>query len=153
MSKIFDLIRDLEKHTDTDIITHVEKFFPDFKEHYMLNKWMGMSFDPAQTKLTNLILNRYATALYRHPNLLIALAYAAVLPRVKEYRWPKVNKGLSVPPTISQCISEYTGESTEIARDLIELTTLDDLVGMAEDLGWEKVRIKKIHAEYEQFNL
>lgn len=143
---IFDTLKQIDKKD----ITFYDNLPDEAKKGFapiVITRWFS-SGSPYQLELTSTILNPMVFRLYKHPGLMYKLMVASSDGKSKRYSWiKKKSKDKSSPMTVS-AISEYYVCSKFDALRYKQRLTQDDVLEMAEDLGYDKDQIKKIKAEF-----
>jgi peptide subunit release factor RF-3 len=105
--------------------------------------WMGCTDDKQQLYLLNETVNPYIFALHQHKELLYKLLTVASSGKVKRYKWSRKKKAKqsSIPIEI---ISQYYNCNLEDAEYTFALLEPEEIVEMAEDLGYDKEEVTKL---------
>lgn len=112
----------------------------------VMMRWL--SADNAQSvHLMNYVLNPVIFPLYKHPGLLAKLMVACSDGKSKRHNWIKKKGKDKSAPTSDKVISEYYHCSRRESSRYRKLLQKEDILEMAEDLGYDSEGMKKIKAE------
>lgn len=115
---------------------------------FLVARWMSGTFDSRQIFFINEFVNPYAFSLTKHKQLLWQLLTVANSGKDKRYVWNKLpSKRESGKPNAVRVIREYYNYSTRDAIDALELLNRDQVVYLAEQLGWQPEEITKVKRE------
>jgi len=113
---------------------------------YLLLKFMGSSYDPAQIVLLNEYVNLYGFTLQKHKKLLIQLMSICTNGEEQRYKMLKSKKENKNNIIIS-VIREYYGYSEKEAKMAIPILKKNDILKIAEITGIQKEEITKLNKE------
>jgi hypothetical protein len=148
MSDKLDMFETL-KQIDKRNITFIDDLEPDVKKQFvplLTMRWLS-SGTQSQLRLNNAILNPLVFKLHRHPALLYKLMVATSDGKSKRYNWIKKKSKDKSAPTAVAAISTYYQCSKKDAIRFKPRLSVDDVVEMAEEIGYDKEQIKKIKTE------
>lgn len=115
---------------------------------FLVSRWLTGTSDPLQIVLINEFVNPYAFSLTKHKQLLWQLITVANSGRKQRYQWLKLpSKRESGKPNALRVVKEYYTYSTKDAIDALDILTRDQVLEMAEDLGWQPDDIAKVKRE------
>jgi hypothetical protein len=115
---------------------------------FLISRWMSGTSNAAQIVLINEFLNPYAFSLTRHKELLWQLLTVVNSGRRQRYVWNKLPaKRESGKPNALRAVREYYKYSTRDAVDALEILSRDQVINLAEQLGWQPDDIAKIKRE------
>lgn len=118
---------------------------------FLIMRWLTGTSSPRQVYFMNEFVNPYAFSLTNHKQLIWQLLTVATDGKNRRYEWIKApgratsNKPLSVD-VIRQCY----GYNTKHANEALQCLTVDDIIDMADDLGWQHDELQKITKEWKQ---
>lgn len=143
---IFEQIRAVQRHEFAWLDNQPENLKKTFYA-FILNRWMSGSNNPAAIMGAE-IANKYVWALYDHPDLLWRLlcATGTIPPRDKKTWIKATNKNTVKSSILNEIIAEYYQISQKEASIQWNsgIITVDDVVSMAEDLGYQDDTIAQI---------
>lgn len=115
---------------------------------FLLLRWMSGTPLAVQIYLLNEYVNPYAFSLTKHKQLLWQLLTIASYGKPQRYTWNKLpSKRETGKPNTIRVIREYHGYSMSEAVDALPLLKRDDILSMAEDLGWQADDVTKVRRE------
>lgn len=112
---------------------------------FVLARWLAGTSDGAQIVRINTVVNPYLFSMGSEKGLLSALLAAACTGRSRRYYWLKA-PGKGDQRLRVEVIKEHFGCSSREAQSYSTLDG-DDIIAMAEDLGWDKEQLTKLKAE------
>lgn len=114
----------------------------------LIMRWMSGTQNPLQIILLNEFVNPYVFSLYKEKQLLWNLLVASNVGKKQRYVWNK-QPGKSDPsrPTCVKVLQQYYHYSTKEAVQALQLLTRDDVLELAEELGYQQEDISKIKKE------
>lgn len=146
MSEAFDLWGFLGSLSKRDLRAY-EKLSDEAKKGaapFVLMRWMTGTSDAAQIVRLNTFVNPYAFSLGQDKTLLCKLLAAAATGKSGRYTWLK-GPGSKGEKLKLEVIKEYYALSTREASEY--KVSADDTMAMAEELGWDEERLKKLATE------
>jgi hypothetical protein len=144
---IFDLLGKLNSSKSGDIYA---KLTDDEKKGFaplVVMRWMSGTSDERQIMMLNEVVNPYVFSLGNHPHLLMQLLHAASSKQFRRYNWMGI-KSKKKNVLALRAVSEYYEMSTREVKLLNPFPTEEEVMRMAEELGWQKDDIKKLEKEY-----
>ena len=114
----------------------------------IIMRWLSGTSDPAQIVRINTAVNPYIFSLGADKALLFKLLAAATTKSRKRYSWLKY-PGAKNDTLSKQIIKEYFGCSTREV-EFFRPQDDNDLIVMAEELGWDQLQIKKLLTEIDK---
>jgi len=111
---------------------------------FVIQRWLTGTQDAAQVVRLNTFVNPYAFSLGQEKALLFKLLAAATTHRPKRYSWLKGPSATSNRLAL-EVVKEYYGWSTREAE--LQPMAPELLLEMAEELGWDNDRLKKLKNE------
>lgn len=143
---IFDVLKEIDKRN----INFYDSLGDDKKKQFvplLTMRWLS-SGTALDTGLQNTILNPTVFRLHRHPGLLYKLMVATSDGKSRRYSWiKKKSKDKSAPITTS-IIATYYQCSKKDALRYKKRMTIEDILEMADALGYDKEQVKKLKAEW-----
>ena len=145
---IFKLLGDLNSPKAGDIYA---KLSDDERKGFaplVVMRWMSGTSDERQIILLNEFANPYVFPLGKHPHLLMQLLQVASSKTSKRYAWLGI-KSKKKQVEAYRVIQEYFELSAREAKTYT-LPPVEELVKMAEELGWQKDEITKLQKELKE---
>lgn len=136
-SQLFDILNAID---DVDPSKYEE--LSDDYNPFMTMKWLASCKDPARIIRVNELLNVVTFTLHAHPQLLFNLSCALSDGRRQRYNWIKRYKDTRKKQI--EIMASYFDITPREARTSIFLYTDDDILEMAEELGYTEQEIKKL---------
>jgi len=142
---IFQLLGSIDKN-DTLLYS---KLSDEQKKGYsplIAMRWTTGTSDTKQILYVNELVNRYVFPLGKHPELLYKLQCAASSKTPRRYGWlgakntVKKVKGIDV-------VMDYYNFGPKKAKDAMRILDAEDILGMAEELGYQKEELAKLKKE------
>jgi len=143
---IFRLLSDIDNPRNGDIY---EKLTEDERKSFaplVVMRWMTGTSDERQIMLLNEFVNPNVFTLSNHPHLLMQLLQVASSKKSKRYAWLGV-KSQKKNVECLEVIKQYFGLSEREAKTY-SFPPQDELMQMAEELGWDKDKIAKLKKEF-----
>ena len=146
---IFQLLSKIHSPNSGDIyagLTSEEKkgFAP-----LVVMRWMSGTSDQRQIMALNTFANRYVFALGKHPHLLMLVLQACSSKTGGRNYWLAEKGGSKKTQLRDQVIMEYFDYSPNELRALIVQPSDQEVLAMAEELGWQKEDVAKLKKEFE----
>lgn len=146
---IFGLLGDLNNPKAGDIyskLTDEEKkgFAP-----LVVMRWMSGTSDERQIMLLNEFVNPRVFPLAKHPHLLMRLLQASSSKTNKRYNWLGVKSKKKNVEAI-RAVQEYFDMSDREVKLLNPFPPEEEVLAMAESLGWQKDEMAKLKKEYKE---
>lgn len=145
-----DIFRVLKALDEKDVefyaslTTEEQKAFQPF----LVMRWLSGTYSKQQVFLINELVNPYAFDFREHKELLWYLLTICTSGKSQRYVW---NKSSATTPTASnaiQAIQEYYQYSRRDAERALKILTQDNVIQIAEELGWQDDEINKIRKEF-----
>lgn len=113
----------------------------------IIMRWMTGTSSKKQILMMNEFVNPFVFSLAKHQELMIQLLHLSSDHRVKRYYWQPVKGTSAKNKERDRLLMEYYGwSSRELAQTKI-FTDAEELVKMAEDIGWQQDDIAKLKKE------
>lgn len=138
------------KHIDKKDITFYEKLTDEQKKSVvplLTMRWLSGG-TALQTQLANAIVNPLVFRMYKHPGLLYKLMVACSDGKERRYSWIKKKSKDKSSPVSAEVIAAYYKCSKKDAIRYKKRLTVDDVIEMADAIGYDKEQIQKIKAEF-----
>lgn len=142
---IFRLLSDIDNPRSGDIY---DKLTEDERKGFaplVVMRWMTGTSDERQIMLLNEFANPNIFALSDHPQLLMQLLQLSSSKKSKRYAWLGV-KSQKKHVECFEVLKQYFGISEKEAKTY-SLPPQEELMQMAEELGWDKDKIAKLKKE------
>lgn len=137
------------KHIDKRDISFYDNLSDDQKKQFvplLTMRWLS-SGSPQATVLSNGVLNPLVFKLYRHPGFMYKLMVAISDGKSKRHTWVKKKSKDKASPTVIATIAAYYQCSKKDALRYKNRLSEDDILEMADELGYDKDQIKKLKSE------
>jgi hypothetical protein len=148
-----DIFRVLEAINDKDVgfldkLTEEEaKAFVPF----VVQRWLSGTPSAKQVFFINELLNPFVFSLQGHKKLLWDLMTICSPGKQQRYAWNALpSKKNTSKPTAVKVLQEYYGYSSTDAVNVLDLLSRQNLLDMAEELGWQNDEIAKIKKEVKE---
>jgi len=148
LSDIFEILNNINSNN----IEYIDKLedgeLSDFKP-FLVQQWLkgATSNKDYHLLLTNEFCNEYIFSLSKHPKLLYKLfCVANGFDENTYYKFRK--RTINKKPLSNTIISAIYSYSTEHANDVVNIFSKNEMVGMAEQLGYDKDQIKRVKKEW-----
>lgn len=163
MTKKFDIdIFEVLKRANKKDYEYFSNLTP--KEKDAFQPWVAMRFMSTgqdgyesihSILMTHYVLNKNFQIISKHKDLFYRLMCVTGDGNTKRHYMPKPPKGKHLSPMISELVSEINGERLDDEEAYIFLMKNDfelyELKEIAEDLKWEKDKIKDLKNSYDKF--
>lgn len=109
-------------------------------------RWMSGTSDDRQIIFLNEFVNKMVFTIGNHKELMMQLLAVSSSKQPRRYQWlaaksgGKKHKGMDV-------VCEYYGYGIRDAKEALKVLTNDDIIEMAEELGYQKDQIAKLKKE------
>ena len=145
----FDLFDGLHQLSKRDLQWYDKLSEEDKKaaSPFVIARWMTGTSDPAQIIRLNTFVNPYCFSLGQDKALLFKLIAAAATGKTTRYQWlksPGSKKAMKLSVT---ALSQYYDVSTREAALYLKTVNKEDIIEIAEQLGWEKDELTKLKKE------
>lgn len=144
---IFDLLNKLNSSKSGDIYANLTEDERKGFAPLVVMRWMSGTSDQRQIVLLNEFANRFTFSLAKHPHLLMQVLQMCSSKTSKRYQWIGI-KSKKKNVESMKVVSEFYGMSLREVRLLNPFPKEDEIIEMAEQLGWQKDEITKLRAEY-----
>ena len=111
---------------------------------FVIMRWLSGTSDPAQIIRLNTVANPYMFAGSADKSALFKLLAVSTTGKTGRYSWLK-GPGTKAKKLSLECIKQYYDCSTREATSYV--VSPDDLVEMAEAMGWDKDEVAKLKKE------
>ena len=112
----------------------------------VVQRWLTGVKDERQIIALNAFANKHVFALSKHPHLIARLFQACVSKVPRRYFWLGV-KSKGKTPLRDAALKQYFGWSSNELRKQVQLPSREDVIEMAERLGWQKDELAKLRKE------
>ena len=112
-------------------------------------RWMSGTGDQRQIMALNTFANRFIFPLGKHPHLLMQLLQACSSKAGGRAQWLAIKGGTKKTQLRNEVIMEYFDYSVNELRALTVFPSNDDVIQMAEELGWQKEELAKLKKEFD----
>ncbi len=113
----------------------------------IIMRWLSGTSDERQIILLNEFVNKNVFPLAKHPELLMRLLHAASSKTGKRYQWLGIKGNKKNSETI-RAVGEFLDMSVREVRLLDPFPPNDEVMKMAESLGWQKDELAKLKKEF-----
>ena len=145
---IFDLLSRLNDPKSGDIFVQLSDDERKGFAPLVVMRWMSGTSDERQIMMLNEFANPAIFALGKHPHLLMQLLQASSSKQLgRRYSWLGI-KSKKKNVLAMQVVQEYFEMSKREVQLLNPFPHQDEVMQMAEELGWQKDDIKKLEKEY-----
>lgn len=115
---------------------------------FLVMRWMSGTGNPLQIMLINEFLNPYVFPLQQHKQLMWDLLVASNAGKKQRYVWNKLPAKVDPSrPTCVKALQQYYKYSSREAVEALRLLSREDVLLIAEQLGWQQEDISKIKKE------
>lgn len=112
----------------------------------VLARWLSGS-SSTQVLIVDEVLNPYVFSLYKHPYLLWLLMCTCSVTKYQRYNWIKKTATSTNHPKSIGCIQQYFGYSITKAKQVFNTINKDDILLMADDMGYDQHQLNEISYE------
>ena len=144
---IFDLLGKINSPKSGDIYAKLSDEERKGFAPLIVMRWMSGTSDERQIILLNEFVNKSVFSLAKHPHLLMQLLQVASSKTNKRYQWLGI-KSKKKNVESMRVVGEYYEMSEREVKLLNPFPTQEEMIQMAEELGWEKEDIKKLEKEF-----
>lgn len=144
---IFALLGRLNNSKSGDIY---EELKPEERKGFaplVVMRWMSGTSDERQIMLLNEFVNTKVFPLAKHPRLLMRLLHASSSKTNKRYSWLGI-KSSKKNVEATKVVQEYFDMTDREVRDLNPFPPMEEVLKMAEALGYQKDELAKLKKEY-----
>lgn len=111
-------------------------------------RWMSGCSDPRQIICLNEFVNLVVFTFGKHPELLLNLLSVASSKVPRRYQWLPMKGGKKSKDEMRmRVVKEYYQYTTREAKDVLPLLSKDDMLELADELGWQKEDINLLKKE------
>lgn len=142
---IFEVMKAIDSR-DINFFTNLTSDQKSAVAPVVLMRWLSSGKRDA-THLMNVILNPLVFPLHKHQGLLYKLMVACSDGKQERYSWVKKKGKDKSAPTADLAISEYYRCSRKEAGYYRKKLKSEDILEMAEDMGYDSEKMKKIKTE------
>jgi hypothetical protein len=143
---IFDLLSKLNSPRSGDIYGNLSAEERKGFAPIVTLRWMSGTTDARQILLLNEFVNPYVFSLGKHHELLMRLFQVAASKTPKRYYWLAV-KAKKKNTLTQKIVADYYDLSDREVSALCQLPDKDQLLKMAEELGWDKEQMSQLKKE------
>lgn len=143
---IFDLLNKLNSTKSDDIY---EKLSSEERKGFaplIVMRWMSGTSDKQQIMLLNEFTNPYVFSLAKHPRLLMHLLHASSSKTGKRYQWLGIKSKKKNAESL-KVVGEYFEMSPLEVSKMSPLPAPEEIIQMAEAIGWQKEDMVKLQKE------
>ena len=144
---IFAILAALDKK-DVDFYANLSAEEQKQIQPFVLMRWLSGTYNKRQIILLNQLVNPYLFVSSFPKEVLWYLLTICTSGKSQRYFWNKPQLGKSTAPIATKVIQQYFGYNRSDASDALKLLTSDDVIMMAEELGWQEDEVNKIRKEY-----
>ena len=110
-------------------------------------RWLSGTSSKRQIVYLNTLVNHLVFSLSKHPDLLFKLMTCCTEKHPARYQWLGQKKSGPSKKLSVQVLQNYYGYSSREATKVLPLLNRDDIIRIAENLGWEKEELTKLKKE------
>lgn len=115
---------------------------------FLVARWMSGTPSAQQVFLINEVSNKYNFSLTNHKQLLWQLLCVSNSGQNQRYTWNKLpGKSTSGKPNAARAVMQYYKYSMKDAIQALKVLSRNDVLEIAQDLGWQQEDIAKIRKE------
>lgn len=142
---IFDVLKKIDQRQEDFYDSMVET---DQKQLHplVMTRWMSGTSDPAVIQMLNLTCNKYNFILASHKPLLMRMLLLGASGKSRRYQWMPKTKETSQTRSL-KVLRQYYKCSQREAEGYVKMHTMDELVQMAEFVGWQDDEVKALQKE------
>lgn len=145
---IFEVLGNLNKKNE-DYYANLPEDQQKSLQPLLLQRWMSGTLDARQVFLLNEVANPYVFSLYKHKDLLWKLLTVCAPGKFAKYQWmSQKGAGAVSRPITTAVVMEYYKYSTKHAKDAVQLLSVEQVIELAQHLGYQPEEIAKIKKEY-----
>lgn len=121
---------------------------------FLVARWLSGTYSSRQIYFLNELVNQLVFSLAPHKQLLWQLLTLCTSGKAQRYVWNKLpSKASASRPVSTKAIAEHYNYSVSKATAALECLTGDDVLEIAEALGWQSEELAKIRKEYKDQKL
>jgi hypothetical protein len=144
---IFGLLQDLNNPKSDDIYAKLSDAEKKGFAPLVVMRWMTGTSDEQQIMLVNEFVNPAVFPLAAHPHLLMLLLQVSNTKTNKRYQWLSNTGSKSKNTEAVRAVCEYFEMSKREAERLNPFPPAEEIIQMAEELGWQKDEMSKLKKE------
>lgn len=144
---IFDLLSKINSSKSGDIYSKLSDEERKGFAPLVAMRWMSGTSDERQIMLLNEFVNKSVFTLGKHPHLLMQLLQVASSKTSKRYQWIGI-KSKKKNIEALKIVQEYLEMSSREVKLLNPFPGKDEVLQMAEELGYQKDELAKLNKEY-----
>lgn len=114
---------------------------------YIVSQWMFGTSNQVQIIFLNELVNPFIWSFSKHPHLLLKLMACCGTGSFQKFTWIPFTKKKKEASLSTKVLQEYYNYSEKTARQQLHLLTFEDILEMAEELGWQKDELTKLKKE------
>jgi hypothetical protein len=145
---IFETLGKIDNRRSGDIYSKLSESERKGFAPLVVMRWMSGTSDERQILMLNEFVNPMVFTLSSHPQLLMQLLQVASSKQSKRYTWLGV-KSQKKNVESFEVIKQYFGISSREAKTY-SLPPSEEILQMAEELGWDKDKITKLKKELKE---
>lgn len=132
------------------------KYFDDLTDDQLkdipplvIMRWLSGTTDKRQVFFLNTLANPMVFSLHKHKRLLLKLFMICMPGKSQKFTWHKqLSKAGMAKPMSTKVVCQYCGYSKREAEDALKLLQKQDIISMAEDLGYPPEDMTKLRREH-----
>jgi len=143
---LFELLQNLDEGN----LTYYRELTPELRKQFspfMAMQWLSCTKNNTQLILLNELVNRHIFTLHKHPELLYYLLTICTSGTKQFYKWKKPPSTATKFPISVAVIKEALEYSTSTAIASLAVLSVDDILEIAHDLGYQKDMVSKLKTE------
>ena len=145
---IFAVLAALDRK-DVEFFTNLTPDEQKSIQPFVLMRWLTGTYNKRQVFLINEIVNPYVFNMNNDKELLWKLLTICTTGKPQRYVWNKPGLKGSNNPTATKVVQQYFGYNSVDAAKSVKLLAHDDIVMMAEELGWQDEELNKLKKEFD----
>lgn len=114
----------------------------------VLMRWMSGTSSKVQVYALNEIANVLVFPLTKHKRLLLKVLMVCAAKNPGRYSWIKQKSSGSSKPLSTKVVGEYFKYPKRKAASAVSLIPDEDIVDMAEEMGYQPNELQKLHSEH-----
>ncbi len=145
---IFAILAALDRK-DVDFYSNLTPAEQKTIQPFVLMRWLTGTYNKRQVFLINELINPYVFSMNDHKDLLWKMLTMCTTGKPQRYVWNKPGARGSASPTAIKIIQQYFGYNSRDSAQTLKLLSHDDVILMAEELGWQDDEINKVRKEFD----
>lgn len=146
--ELVDILAALDRK-DVDFYSNLSVEEQKQIQPFVLMRFLSGTYNKRQVMLVNTVINPYCFTLNNDKDLLWKLLTICTSGKRQKYFWNKPNLTKSDNPVACKVIQEYFGYNSHDASNALKLLSKDDIISMAEEMGWQDEETNKIRKEFD----